>query len=56
MGWVQPLDLPGGTRTQTFGSPLRMNGAGPEIGRSPPALGEHTAEIATRYAQGAAGG
>ena len=49
MGWVQPLELPGGTRTRTFASPLRLNGAGAPIERPPPALGEHTQEIRQRY-------
>lgn len=39
-GWVQPLALPGGATTMTFTSPL----GGPAL-RSPPALGEHTAEV-----------
>jgi crotonobetainyl-CoA:carnitine CoA-transferase CaiB-like acyl-CoA transferase len=39
-GWVQPLELPGGTRTRTFSSPL-----GKTPLRRPPALGEHSAEI-----------
>jgi crotonobetainyl-CoA:carnitine CoA-transferase CaiB-like acyl-CoA transferase len=49
MGWVQPLDLPGGASTRTFASPLRMNGEGASIDRPPPALGEHTNEIRERY-------
>jgi crotonobetainyl-CoA:carnitine CoA-transferase CaiB-like acyl-CoA transferase len=49
MGWVQPLDLPGGASTRTFVSPLRMNGQGASIDRPPPALGEHTHEIRERY-------
>ena len=51
MGWVQPLELPGGTLTKTFGSPLRLNGEGSTIERRAPALGEHTDEIRRRYAQ-----
>ena len=49
MGWVQPLELPGGARTRTFASPLRMAGQGSPIDRPPPALGEHTQEIRERY-------
>jgi len=49
MQWVQPLTLPGGARTRTFVSPLRMNGEGGSIDRAPPALGEHTQEIRERY-------
>jgi len=41
-GWVQPLALPNGARTRTFGSPLERGAA---IRRRPPALGEHTAEV-----------
>ena len=49
MGWVQPLQLPNGVVTKTFGTPLRINGAGTAIGAAPPALGQHTAEIRARY-------
>ena len=49
MGWVQPLTLPGGAVTRTFGSPLRLNGEARPIGGPPPALGEHTDEIRKRY-------
>lgn len=45
MGWVQPIDLPNGVRTRTFGSPVRMDGVGPAIRRRPPALGEHNDEL-----------
>jgi len=41
-GWVQPLELPGGGLTRTFGSPLEQS---PAIRRRPPALGEHTREV-----------
>jgi len=51
MGWVQPLELPGGTMTKTFGSPLRLNGEGSTIERRAPALGEHTDEIRRHYGQ-----
>lgn len=51
MGWVKALSLPTGALTRTFGSPLRMNGAGPEISSRPPALGEHTEELRARYAE-----
>ncbi len=49
MGWVRELDLPGGARTRTFASPLRLDGEGAAIERTAPALGEHTAEIRARY-------
>jgi crotonobetainyl-CoA:carnitine CoA-transferase CaiB-like acyl-CoA transferase len=40
-GWVQPLELPGGGRTKTFGSPLSDSF---RVSR-PPGLGEHTEEV-----------
>jgi crotonobetainyl-CoA:carnitine CoA-transferase CaiB-like acyl-CoA transferase len=40
-GWVQPLQLPGGGSTRSFASPLSKNSAL----KTPPALGEHTAEV-----------
>jgi len=45
MEWVQEITLPGGTRTRTFASPIRISGQGLPITRNPPALGEHTAEM-----------
>jgi crotonobetainyl-CoA:carnitine CoA-transferase CaiB-like acyl-CoA transferase len=51
MGWVQPLQLPNGTTTRTFGSPIRLNGQAAPIDSPPPALGQHTDEIRARYAQ-----
>ncbi|TFL15795.1 CoA transferase [Pusillimonas caeni] len=45
MGWVQPMTLPGGMSTQTFASPLRLDGVGLPIRMQPPALGEHTESI-----------
>ncbi|HYP85889.1 CoA transferase [Variovorax sp.] len=50
MGWVQPMDLPNGRSTQTFASPVRLNGQGFPIRRMPPALGQHTDEIRAQYA------
>jgi crotonobetainyl-CoA:carnitine CoA-transferase CaiB-like acyl-CoA transferase len=49
MGWVQPLRLPNGTMTRTFGSPIRLNGRTVPISAPPPALGQHTDEIQARY-------
>ena len=51
MGWVQALTLPGGERTRTFGSPLRLDGEGFPVERRAPALGEHTEEIRRRYGE-----
>ena len=42
MGWVRDIDLPGGTRTRTFASPLRIDGQRLPVRSNPPALGEHT--------------
>ncbi|SMG53230.1 CaiB/BaiF CoA transferase family protein [Paraburkholderia susongensis] len=53
MGWVQPLVLPNGLKTQTFVSPIRVSGRNLPIRLAPPALGEHTEEVtsALRAAQ-----
>ena len=45
MGWVMPLELPNGSSTLTFGSPLRLRGQPFNIYRRPPRLGEHTDEV-----------
>jgi len=45
MGWVQPLELPNGVSTHTFGSPIRFSGATQSIRRGPPQLGEHTEQV-----------
>lgn len=44
-GWVEPVELPGGAVTKTFGSPIRISGMDFGIYRRPPALGEHTEEV-----------
>jgi len=49
MGWVRELSLPGGAKTRTFASPLRLDGEGSAIERTAPALGEHTEEIRRRF-------
>ncbi|MCC3262262.1 CoA transferase, partial [Paenibacillus polymyxa] len=41
MGWVQPLELPNGVQTRTFGLPVRFDGETTALRRRPPALGEH---------------
>lgn len=48
MQWVQPIELPNGTRTRTFASPVRFSGKNPVIRRRPPALGEHNDELLNR--------
>ncbi|MES2185650.1 MAG: CoA transferase [Pseudomonadota bacterium] len=42
MGWVREIDLPGGTHTRTFASPLHIDGQQLPVRSNPPALGEHT--------------
>jgi crotonobetainyl-CoA:carnitine CoA-transferase CaiB-like acyl-CoA transferase len=54
MQWVQEIELPGGKRTRTFGSPLRFTGKGFPIRRDPPALGEHNDEVLAPQAAKAA--
>lgn len=56
MQWVQPLSLPGGAQTQTFVSPLRLNGQGLPVRMNPPALGEHTEAIRAAMARVTEGG
>jgi crotonobetainyl-CoA:carnitine CoA-transferase CaiB-like acyl-CoA transferase len=45
MGWVEEITLPGGSRTRTFGSPLRARHQDFAVRRNPPGLGEHTEEV-----------
>lgn len=45
MGWVQPLELPNGVQTRTFGMPVRFDGQASPIRQRPPALGEHNGEV-----------
>ncbi|MFG5776329.1 CaiB/BaiF CoA transferase family protein [Comamonas sp. J-3] len=54
MQWVQPLELPNGNTTQTFASPVRLNGEGFAIRSMPPELGQHTQELRALYAGRAA--
>lgn len=51
MGWLKTIELPNGVVTRTFGSPLRLNGRTADIRRGPPALGEHTDEVRSRYSE-----
>ncbi len=51
MQWVQPLTMPNGVETRTFGSPLRINGERAALRAGPPALGEHTQEMMRRYGE-----
>lgn len=44
-GWVQGLELPGGVKTRTFGSPIVLGGKSVDIRRNPPALNAHAEEI-----------
>ena len=54
MGWVQPVELPGGAKTRTFVSPLKMRNQRFGISRRPPALGEHNEEVLEEFAHGKA--
>ncbi|MBR1149424.1 CaiB/BaiF CoA-transferase family protein [Bradyrhizobium sp. JYMT SZCCT0428] len=45
MDWVQDIALPSGSRTKTFGCPVRINGVSPPIRLDPPALGAHNSEF-----------
>ncbi|MEO1720290.1 MAG: CoA transferase [Pseudomonadota bacterium] len=44
-GFVQPMTLPNGVETHTFGSAIRFNGESQPIRSRPPALDEHGEEI-----------
>lgn len=45
MQWVQDITLPNGVRTQTFASPVQLDGRAMPIRRAPPALGAHNDEV-----------
>lgn len=45
MGWVQPLQLPNGFSTWTFGAPVRFDSKTRPVRLRPPALGEHNDEV-----------
>ncbi|MEO5694311.1 MAG: CoA transferase, partial [Usitatibacter sp.] len=45
MEWIQPITLPSGQQTRTFGSPIRFTGKGFPIRLDPPALGQHNDEV-----------
>lgn len=45
MGWVQPLELPNGARTRTFGLPVRIDARTLPVRLQPPALGQHNSEV-----------
>lgn len=45
MGWVQPITLPNGKQTRTFGAPVRIDGQTVPVHRQPPALGEHSQDV-----------
>jgi crotonobetainyl-CoA:carnitine CoA-transferase CaiB-like acyl-CoA transferase len=55
MGWVQPLELPNGVQTRTFGMPVRFDGQTTSVRQRPPALGEHNEQVLAplRAAEGA---
>jgi crotonobetainyl-CoA:carnitine CoA-transferase CaiB-like acyl-CoA transferase len=45
MGWVQPIGLPSGPRTRTFGFPVRLGGETLPVRADPPALGGDTETV-----------
>ncbi|HEX2889516.1 CoA transferase [Vineibacter terrae] len=45
MGWVQPITLPSGVKTQTFGFPVRFDGETLPVRHEPPALGGDTQAV-----------
>jgi crotonobetainyl-CoA:carnitine CoA-transferase CaiB-like acyl-CoA transferase len=45
MGWVQPIELPNGVQTRTFGNPVRFDGRTSGVRQRPPALGEHNEAV-----------
>lgn len=45
MGWVEPMELPSGVKTRTFGVPVKISGLDLSKRREPPALGAHTKEF-----------
>lgn len=45
MQWIETITLPGGASSKTVISPQRVSGEQLGVYRSPPALGQHTAEV-----------
>ena len=45
MRWVRDIELPGGTQTRTFASPVRIDGKGVPVRSAPPSLGEHSQAV-----------
>lgn len=45
MRWIRDIELPGGTQTLTFSSPIRIDGHAVPVRSAPPALGEHSEEV-----------
>jgi formyl-CoA transferase len=45
MGLVQPLELPGGRRTKTVISPIRLTNRNLGVRHPPPAIGQHNTEV-----------
>ena len=50
-GWVQPMTLPNGVETKTFGSPIRFDLEPTKLRSMPPALNEHGDEIRAEMAE-----
>ncbi|CAG9179896.1 CaiB/BaiF CoA transferase family protein [Cupriavidus pampae] len=49
MRWVRDLELPGGTRTRTFASPVRIDGKSIPLRTAPPSLGEHSSSARASF-------
>lgn len=45
LGLIQPLELPGGRRTNTVISPIRLTNRNVGLRRPPPEIGQHNAEV-----------
>ena len=48
-GWVQPMTLPNGVETKTFGSPVRFNLGPTPLRSNPPELNAHGDEIRAEF-------
>ena len=44
-GWVEPLTLPNGATTRTFGTPVAIDGRREPVRHAPPELGADTADV-----------
>jgi crotonobetainyl-CoA:carnitine CoA-transferase CaiB-like acyl-CoA transferase len=51
MGWVEEMELPSGTKTKTFGMPVKISGTDLRKRRDPPALGAGTDAVLRKAAE-----